>query len=516
MKAKFKKIMASLLSAMMVFTMCIATSVQAAEQNGTLTITSNEALDGRTFKIYKLFNLTTNGKEDKKTKFSYTEYKQEHTNAVKTILEDNSFNEKKLTDVESIVEALGKLDAQQLQTFAKSISKNKGLIEEQTLTPQGNSVSVTLPYGYYVIAETTTYQETDKNKPTISLAMLKTVYKTTDEIKVKSELPDVKKELVESPSKNRKGSDYTVGDIVKFKVTGTAPRTEVMNTYQTYQYTFTDTLSEGLQLRTESIVVKMNNKDINIGFTKNINKNSFTIIFEDLKVVDGLNPDTNKSKNIITVEYEAKLTSEALVENPEQNSVHIEYSNNPDSDSIGKSEEDIVYVYNFGLDITKVDGTSKEALKGAEFVLEDETGKVLVATGRDGSYVASGFDSTKDSATVLYVDEHGKLFVDGLADGKYCLIEKKAPDGYNLLKDPIEITITSTYEQNGKLSSHTSTLGTDSNNDGRFEFNVENNSGLELPSTGGMGTTILYIAGILAMAGGVCYFVMDKKKRLQK
>ena len=105
----------------------------------------------------------------------------------------------------------------------------------------------------------------------------------------------------------------------------------------------------------------------------------------------------------------------------------------------------------------------------------------------------------------------------GLAAGNYVLTEVKAPNGYNLLKSPINITITATYENNGKdLASVTATADsttlTYNETTGYFEITVLNNKGFQLPATGGMGTVIFTVGGLslMALAGGA--YVASKRK----
>ena len=112
-----------------------------------------------------------------------------------------------------------------------------------------------------------------------------------------------------------------------------------------------------------------------------------------------------------------------------------------------------------------------------------------------------------------YVDENGVLTFEGLGEGTYTITELVAPNGYNLLKDPITITITA----NATLEGCTWTVkngetGLTAGADHLFAFDVENNSGTELPSTGGTGTTIFYILGsLLVVVAGV---VLVTRKRM--
>lgn len=112
-----------------------------------------------------------------------------------------------------------------------------------------------------------------------------------------------------------------------------------------------------------------------------------------------------------------------------------------------------------------------------------------------------------------YVDENGVLTFEGLGEGTYTITELVAPNGYNLLKDPITIMITA----NATLEGCTWTVkngetGLTAGADHLFAFDVENNSGTELPSTGGTGTTIFYILGsLLVVVAGV---VLVTRKRM--
>ena len=124
-----------------------------------------------------------------------------------------------------------------------------------------------------------------------------------------------------------------------------------------------------------------------------------------------------------------------------------------------------------------------------------------------------GYVQTSSLLSTGYVDENGVLTFEGLGEGTYTITELVAPNGYNLLKDPITITITA----NATLEGCTWTVkngetGLTAGADHLFAFNVENNSGTELPSTGGTGTTIFYILGsLLVVVAGV---VLVTRKRM--
>ena len=117
--------------------------------------------------------------------------------------------------------------------------------------------------------------------------------------------------------------------------------------------------------------------------------------------------------------------------------------------------------------------------------------------------------------TVGYTDVNGILTFEGLNAGEYTITELVAPSGYNLLKDSITVKITENANMgnaNWTVTKDGTTLS--AGDDNLFSFNVENNSGKELPSTGGMGTTLFYvIGGLLVVGAGIA---LVTKKRMNK
>ena len=177
-----------------------------------------------------------------------------------------------------------------------------------------------------------------------------------------------------------------------------------------------------------------------------------------------------------------------------------------------------------------MDNLTVSQLKNAEFKLYKEGSgqdKIYVTvSGSDGSYTIS--DDGSDTTMVTGTD--GKLTIHGLGSGIYYLEEIKAPNGYNLLKEPVKIEIIAEYytEADEKLNAGNiaGTLknltvkvdgevqdGKASASTGKIELDVVNSSGLELPEFGGMGTTIFYALGSLLLLGGLCYLVISRRKK---
>ena len=132
----------------------------------------------------------------------------------------------------------------------------------------------------------------------------------------------------------------------------------------------------------------------------------------------------------------------------------------------------------------------------------------------DGDYVVATADANKDD--IVYAIDAGYATIKGLDDvTDYYLYETKAPEGYNLLSQPVQFKINAEYETDGsQLKAGYPTVTVDGKVADTMSFNVVNQSGAELPSTGGIGTTIFYVVGgLLVVGAGI---VLVTKKRMGK
>ena len=205
-----------------------------------------------------------------------------------------------------------------------------------------------------------------------------------------------------------------------------------------------------------------------------------------------------KGKNVVLT-YQAVLNNKAKTNEVETNTAHLEYANY-------KSLDSSVDVTAYGFVLTKVDGAKKDtsdpyipaAAGNAEFTLWDSLtgGKqimVSLKSDTDNTYRVLTNDETP---TVIYAggsaNKHSAT-IEGLAAGRtYYLQEEKAPTGYNKLTERKAITV-------GAKAA------------GENKVNVENNAGIKLPSTGGMGTTVFAIVGLLVMAGAAVTLIVKKR-----
>ena len=212
----------------------------------------------------------------------------------------------------------------------------------------------------------------------------------------------------------------------------------------------------------------------------------------------------------IRIGYQAKLT--ANVARNEAWLVDHTYTSKPDE----------VKVYSTPVIIDKYDGHDGTKLEGAQFILGKPASWAEEAPETERSiatYLYYKYDAennivtwTKDKsqATVVTTDANGYAEFIGLDCGWYVLIEVKAPDGYNQLTEAIEIVVGVERELEGGLPVFVPELDEDGNVV-EYVAHIENNAGTELPSTGGMGTTLFYVFGAVMMLGAAVLLVTKRR-----
>ena len=345
-------------------------------------------------------------------------------------------------------------------------------------------------------------------------------------------------------------ADYSVGDTVTFRLYGTVAAD--FDDYKYYYYAFNDTLSKGLTyIDTVKVTlykydgsVYNPGKEIKNFFTVTTGANN-TVKFEckNLKAInDQVGAGTVNKDSIIVVEYQAKLNKDAAIATDGNlNEVQLVYSNNPtynqegepDDDNKGETPKDSVVVLTYELDVNKYDSTSGTsspvALAGAEFVIQDKNSNKYYNSEK-------GWLTGQENAEKFVTNSNGELFVKGIEDGTYYLIETKAPNGYKIIDDKIEVTLTARILPDNKnddcqnwtpdkeaiesfavsvsaKDNAASIANTGSKESPKGVINVFNTKAYDLPGTGGMGTTLIYIAGSILVAGAVLMFIIRRVKR---
>lgn len=486
---KMKKVGSLLLALIMVF--CMSTTVFASNTNShTITIKNDKA--GHTYSAYQVFKGDiSNGK------LTNIEWGAgvDGANLLTELKKNTAFAS--CTDAESVADVVATLSGAKLDAFAKTVNG--------FLTSPAASVS-TIPYtmnvsgdGYYLVKDTAAVEGDD--------VATKIILKVVNDVEVtpKSSTPSIDKVIVNADDTKGNGTAQDVGSVVTFKLTSTIP---AMDGYDTYKYVVNDTMSAGLT----PVDADENGKidvSVTIGgksysnFTVEQNGQKFTITFDNLK--------GPKVGDAVEITYSATINENALTTDKETNTVNLQYSNDPNnSNSLGQTPDKTVYIYDFDIVIDKFAAGTNEKLAGAEFILYKMDGQNKLyykynTTDKKVEWVAEA------DATKVVTDANGFASFKGLDSGKYYMHETAAPEGYNLLKRDVEVTITAEYGDNGQIRSSSAV----STNSGQYiqTKSIENKSGAELPETGGIGTTIFYILGGVLLVGAAVMLVARRRMR---
>ena len=314
-----------------------------------------------------------------------------------------------------------------------------------------------------------------------------------------------------------------IGDTVSYRLEVDVP--EYPSQSVSRAFSIQDTLPEGLTLTQDTIKVKMSDGT-------ELQNLSDRIRVEGQVLTIDLTPDAGKTiqnpidgKRKLLVTYDAQLNADApLGEAGNVNTASLTYSNNPyDADS-EKIVVDTATVYTFGIEVAKVAKGTKTGLQGAVFELKlKDTMRKIGFTGSGGTYTKAA-----DGTAALTTGTDGKLTLKGLAPGTYKLKETKAPAGYVLSAAETEITIADTNfngipdskEQpttDTTTTQTTTTQTTEKDKDnGLVSITVENTKGFTLPRTGGIGTVLFSMIGIVLMGSGVLLVAVFLRKRFGK
>lgn len=530
-----KKLLGLLLAAVMVLAMGVPTFAAS----GSYTLTISGASDGHTYEAYQIFagDLSENEQTLSNVKWGDGVNGEALLAALKGTEEEPTAYQTCMTaaDVAKVLESYEN-NSSEMKAFADIAGQHLTKTTSGTASAYNeDSKSYTisgLAAGYYLV------KDKDDSVPGTDAYtdfILKVVQNTT--VTPKSDVPTVEKKVQEDDKYNQDGgygngyndvADWNIGDAVPFKLIGTLPTN--FADYDIYQYIFHDTLSDGLDLNEGSIKVyyasdkagtdkteiPLGKYEVEAPGTEGTDQCSFEVAFADLTSVEGVT-----ANKYIIVEYTATLNKDAEIGLPgNPNKVYLEFSNNPNSGGegdTGKTPEDKVIVFTYELDVTKVDGANADTkLEDAEFKLYDENGKYVIVDA-DGKVI--GWADNEAGGSTLKSDENGLFKVIGLDDGTYWLKETKAPDGYNLITDPIKIEIKATTVNDQDWTAmegpsdaltaleikvtvgSTTTSGTGNTETGIVATDIKNNKGATLPETGGMGTTIFYVLGAILVLG---------------
>ena len=297
-------------------------------------------------------------------------------------------------------------------------------------------------------------------------------------------------------SEDAKHDTALVGETKTFKVTSTMP--EGIKDYKVLK--FTDKFSAGLTY-TGNLVVKKGGTDVDhsnystTGTDAVGTKGAAISIAFNEDYIKTLNP-----KDVITITYDAVINETAVMGEANPNDVKLTYGTNPDSTKEVKPNE-TPELHTGGAKFEKIDKATSAKLAGAKFVVTNAEGKYLKVTDATATTIAKNewIEATDAKAAVnagakvFTSASDGTFEVKGLPYGKkgddnatgetkYKLVEVEAPNGYALLQQPVEFTISSTTYTGG--------------------INQVNNNKVTIPQTGGIGSALVIAAGVLVVGLG--------------
>ena len=498
-----------LASLLLVLVMVFALATTAFAEETAYSITINNSAKDHTYEAYQIFTGDLSG-----TTLSNIVWGSGVSEAGQTALGDAAAKAETLK-TEADAKAFAKAVAPYLTTAAGSAN---------TVT-DGKYVISGLAAGYYLVKDQDGSLTGDADAYTEYI--IKVVSDTT--ATPKSSVPTVEKKVKDTNDSTgvtsdwQDSADYDIGDSIPFQLKATLANN--VSSYTTYKVVFHDTLSKGLTYNNDAKVYIDGTETNGFTVTATVNADgttTLTVSCDDVKALGAGN------SSVITVEYTAKLNENAVLGsagNP--NEVYLEYSNNPNKSENGNNEtgetpKDVVIVFTYKTIINKVD-SENAPLTGAAFKLEK------LIKGKDGA--ADTWTTVKE----FTVDETTTSFTfSGLDDGQYKLTETKTPAGYNTI-DPIYFVIEATHDvtadaptlktlnayltdANGNKQTEMKDgesvnidLGTVDLTAGSITTTVVNKSGSELPSTGGIGTTIFYVLGGVLVLAAVVLLVTKKR-----
>ena len=495
---KMKRLVALALSVVMVLAMSVFAFAREAQ---TFTITAPAT--AHQYEIYQIFTGDLKEENDTKT-LSNVKWGANGSGTVGDAVGETVLNA--LTAVNSKTDR-EKLDV--IETYAKLSNPVATISNEATYSAAA---------GYYLIKDKDgSVTGTDDFYTTY---IVKVVGDVTIEPKV--EKPSFEKKIKDindttgATDNWQDSADYDIGDQVPFKLEGTVASN--YDAYKHYYFAFHDVEENGLAFNERSVHVYVDDTEITGSNVYRVEKNTadkctFEVIFDDLKEVkDEKGKGIVNAGSKIRVEYTSELTAQAnLGSHGNVNKAKLEFSNNPNSDQVGKPEKpgetpwDNVIVFTYKVVVNKVDQDGK-ALKGAKFTLKKKI------KGRDPVEVA-----------VVETNEGRTFTFNGLDDGEYILEETTTPEGYNTIS-PMTFKVNADHTLTWDGTNRDDVLNTLTGNKvsgeitltpdkaaGSLTTNVVNKKGSSLPSTGGIGTTIFYVVGAILMVGAAVLLITKRR-----
>lgn len=477
-----------------------ATAFADETRPGSITI-SNPA-QGKTYEVFKLLDVAADESDLANKGFIYKLTNDDWATFITTVQDGSGakyFNlfenggKKYVLANENLKPGIADFAAK-----AKAYAEEKNLQPVQTATASdGNELTISgLDLGYYLVRS--------------DLGILCSLDTTAPnaEVKEKNEATVIVKNVEDTKKQNV----AEIGTYVKFTIRITVKDKAPVN------YKLVDEMTEGLTFVNDEnhpLTVTVNGSALaaeNYNVAETTEPRGFTLTFNNN--AEG-SASILKTGDVVTVTYYAQINENAkIADEANVNKAKVEYGTN------SHTEYDTTETYVWKMNIVKYtmkkaadgDQATEEKLAGATFKLSRDaagTQVIKLVKVNDTTYRLALPTETDTADDTITTGETGELVINGLADGTYYLTETKAPRGYNLLREPVNVTI-GHKDANGKLT-ETSFVADQTETDTSGVVKVENNAGAELPSTGGIGTTVFYVLGS-AMALGAVILLVTKKR----
>lgn len=495
-----KKIAAIMFAFMMVVSMSCNvkaddTNTATTGEKGTITI--NNAIPGQTYKIYKILELESYNPTTKN-------YAYKVTSEWKNFVDGDGSTYLTKVDGTDYVNWVGdssnngehvKTFAEKAIAYAKDVNNNINPLQTNENVTSNTVTFNNLPLGYYLVDSSVgTLCSLDTTKPAAT-------------IQEKNGVPSVDKIITSGGVvfNGGKSNSANIGDTVYFKTIITAqPGAQ--------NYVLHDKMDAGLTFNERSVKAILN---------KNETKKDTELTATDYSVVtsnlEGTDPkctfhieftpklcESLKADDTITVTYSATLNENAVIAGEGyKNKTWLKYGENNNLETTHPTTTTKTFeMHVFKFYIDKNDLTTEKGLADAKFTLSKNpngTDPIKLINKGSNTYRVAKKDET-NTITEVITPDNGRFTIQGLGAGTYYLTEIQQPAGYNKLSGPVTVVI----DENEKVRV------------GESEANpvkVENKTGTVLPSTGGAGTTMIYLIGaVLVLGSGV---VLATKRRVK-
>ena len=451
-------------------------------------------------------------------------------------------------------------NATNVKNALETAMKNGGVAMPET-DATGHTSASDMEQGLYLVVETRVPENvTSTCNPFLVSLPMTTIdgaawnYDVTVYPKNQTGNPDLEKTVREAKNSTGKntgsltdikdGYEHTatasVGDVVDYQIISTLP-TITSKASSLSEYTYVDTMSKGIKYNKQDVVIEFFRDS---ACTDKIttwaeDSGTFAVTYDDaanimtIKMTETGLAEINEAATVYTdsvkrgysdctmrITYAATLTADAKmgdIDNPNEVVLTWKRTNTTYFDTL----KDCCHVYTYGVDVLKQFSDNGGNLRNVKFRLHNDTDDVFViAEQKDGVYYAKGFAAKKADATTFVPNSSGHIVVKGLEDDTYSLTEIATDKGYVLLRDAVKIVIKTA--ENGqcekcgaKLLTASATVNgkdvTMTDGNAIVLLTVVNTPGFDLPKTGGYGTWMFTIGGVVLL-GAAAFIVIRSRK----